>query len=213
MSNMRLNKGILRRSFGKIKDIVPVPDLIEIQSKSFNDFAQLDCLPSERSVIGLEKVLRDIFPIEYEDKISLVYSSYELGEWECTCGKIKGIEQRYTWSCSSCKKFDCSRLDKKAHCIYCKKDTARYKTCTNCFSRVSIKMPMSLDECRSSGQTFSMPLKIKIQLIAWDVDEKGAKIVRDIKEQDIFFADVPVMADLYEDDGVLRLGDLGTFLN
>src|SRR3990170_1870889 len=157
MSNMRLSKGILRRSFGKIKDIVPVPDLIAIQSKSFNDFAQLDYLPSERSLVGLEKVLRDIFPIEYEDKISLVYSSYELGEWECTCGKVKGIENRYAWSCSSCKKSDCSRLDNKSTCTYCKKDTARYKTCANCFSRVSIKMSMSLDECRSSGQTFSMP--------------------------------------------------------
>ena len=37
------------------------------------------------------------------------------------------------------------------------------------------------------------------------------KVVRDIKEQDIFFADVPVMADLYEEDGRFKLGNLGTF--
>ena len=65
---------------------------------------------------------------------------------------------------------------------------------------------MTLDECRSSGQTFSMPLKVKIQLITWDVDEAGKKVVRDIKEQDIFFADVPVMADLYEEHGRFKLG-------
>ena len=65
----------------------------------------------------------------------------------------------------------------------------------------------------SSGQTFSMPLKIKIQLINWTVDEAGNKIVRDIKEQDIFFADFPVMSDFYEEDGRYRLVILGTFLD
>jgi DNA-directed RNA polymerase subunit beta len=212
MSNMRISKGILRKSFGKIKDIVPVPDLIAIQSKSFNDFAQLDYLPDERKDIGLEKVLRDIFPIEYEGKMSLEYVSYELGDWSCTCGKIKGIENRYTWTCSSCKKSGCSRLDVQSTCTFCKKNTARYKTCSNCLSRVSIQMPMSLDECRSSGQTLSMPLKVKIQLVTWDIDEQGNKAVRDIKEQDIFFADVPIMADLYDDAGMIKLGDQGTFL-
>ena len=59
-----------------------------------------------------------------------------------------------------------------------------------------VQLPMTLDECRASGQTFSMPLKIKIQLISWAVDEAGARIIHDIKEQDIFFADVPVMVDL-----------------
>lgn len=212
MSNLQLSKTNIRRSFGKIKDIVPVPNLIEIQSRSFNDFVQLDFLPEERKLIGLEKVLKDIFPIDYNDKMSLEYVSYELGNWACTCGKLTGIVNRYQWSCSSCKKSACSRLDDKNTCTFCHKHTARYKVCSNCLARVSVKLPMSLDECRSSGQTFSMPLKIKIQLISWAVDEAGKKTVRDIKEQDIFFADVPVMADLYEKNGVFELGNLGTFL-
>jgi DNA-directed RNA polymerase subunit beta len=209
---MRMDKAIIRKSFGKIKDIVPVPDLIAIQSKSFNDFAQLDCLPAERKLIGLEKVLRDIFPIDYEDKMSLEYVSYELGEWSCTCGKLKGLVNRYTWSCSSCKKSDCSRLNDQLECSYCTKKSARYKTCSNCLSRVTVQMAMGVDECRSSEQTFSMPLKVKVQLVAWDLDTHGVKIVRDIKEQDIFFADVPVMADLYQEGGFFKLGSTGTFL-
>ncbi len=72
---------------------------------------------------------------------------------------------------------------------------------------------MSIDECRSSGQTFSMPLKVKMQLISWDLTESGQKIIRDIKEQDIFFADIPVMADIYEENGRILLGDLGTIFN
>ena len=71
---------------------------------------------------------------------------------------------------------------------------------------------MTLDECRSSGQTFSMPLKIKIQLITWSLMNRAKSSVHDIKEQDIFFADVPVMADLYEENGRFELGNLGTFL-
>jgi DNA-directed RNA polymerase beta subunit len=81
MSRLPVANAIVRKTFGKIKDIVKVPDLIEIQSKSFNDFAQLDELPSERSMIGLQKVLRDIFPIDYSDKMSLEFVSYELGIW------------------------------------------------------------------------------------------------------------------------------------
>lgn len=212
MSNVCGDKSTIRRSFGKIPDIVPVPNLIEIQSLSFNEFAQLDCLPEERKLIGLEKVLRDVFPIEYEDKMSLEYVSYELGNWACACGKLTGIENRYQWSCSSCKKSACSRLDDRGTCTFCKKQTARYRACPNCLSRVAVKLPMTLEECRASGQTFAMSLKIKIQLVTWTRDEAGVKQILDVKEQDIFFADVPVMADLYEEAGRFKLGNLGTFL-
>ncbi len=212
MSNVLISKSTLRKQYGKIRDVVPVPNLIEIQSTSFNDFVQLDYLPQERKLIGLEKVLRDIFPIEYEDKLSLEYVSYELGRWACTCGKLTGIESRYQWSCTSCKKSDCSRLSKDQACTFCKEKTARYVTCSNCLVRTTVHTPLLLDECRTSGQTFSMSLKIKVQLISWTTNAEGNKIVRDIKEQDIFFADLPVMADLYEEQGRFKLGNLGSFL-
>jgi DNA-directed RNA polymerase subunit beta len=212
MVNTGTDTQVIRKAFGKIKDVVSVPNLIEVQSKSFNDFVQLDYLPEDRENIGLHKVLRDLFPIEYEDKLSLDYVSYELGHWACICGQLTNIANRYEWSCSSCKKSGCSNLVGGATCPLCSKKTARYQSCSNCLSRVHIQMPMTLDECRTSGQTFSMPLKIKIQLINWAKDEAGNKVVRDIKEQDIFFADLPVMSDIYEKDSRYRLGSLGTFL-
>lgn len=221
MSDVRIGRDNVRRVFGRISDSTPVPDLIEIQSSSFNEFVQLDCLSEERKPIGLEKVLRDVFPIDYEGKLSLGYVSYELGNWACTCGKITGIESRYQWQCTDCEKSGCSRLDKSLSCPVCKKGTARYKVCSNCLSRVVVKLPMSTDECRLGGQTFSMPLKIKIQLINWmaTVDEQrqegaeaAAPVVHDIKEQDLFFADIPVMTELYEEDGQFKLGSLGTFV-
>ncbi len=120
----------------------------------------ITCLKNA-SLLVLSSVLHDVFPIDYEDKLSLEYVSYELGNWACTCGKLTGIENRYSWSCSSCKKSGCSRLSDDLACLSCKKKTARYKTCSNCLARVVVQLPMTLDECRSSGQTFSMPLRVK----------------------------------------------------
>jgi len=202
---------IKRKSFGTIKDAVPVPNLIHIQSSSFNEFVQLDFLPEERKLMGLERVLRDVFPMEYENKFSLEYLSYELGNWACICGKLTGIEKRYTWKCNNCEGTGCSRLSKNK-CSLCMKNTAEYVPCLNCAGRVAIKPEMSMDDCRISGQTFSMPLKIKVQLVAWEETEKAERVIRDIKQQDIFFADIPVMGDLYEEGGVFKLGSLGTFL-
>ena len=212
MSSLRAGGRTVRRSFSKIHDIVPVPNLIEIQSKSFNDFVQLDYLSSERQNVGLEKVFREIFPIEHGDKMSLEYVSYELGRWSCTCGNLSGIAERYSWSCSSCHEQGVSRLGGDLACPSCRKKTAHYKTCSNCLSRVGIKLPMSVSECRASGQTFAMALKVTVQLINWDVDSDGNRVVRDIKEQALFFADIPIMIDLYEEAGRYKVGSLGTFV-
>ena len=129
MSGFDRGKGILRRSFGKIKEVVSLPNLIEVQSKSFNNFVQLDSLPSERRTIGLEKVLRDTFPVEHNERISLEYVSYELGDWACICGQLTGIQNRYKWTCSSCKKSGHGRLAKGNVCHQCKKETASYAHC------------------------------------------------------------------------------------
>lgn len=212
VSRSTVDSIILRKSFGKVKNVVPVPNLIEVQSKSFNDFVQLDYLPSERLVMGLEKALRDVFPIEHSDKLSLEFVSYELGNWACTCGLLTGITNRYTWECSRCDKRDCSRLEDGQKCTGCDKKTARYIMCSSCHSRVGIKVPLSVQECRDGEETYAFPLKVKIQLITWDVDDNGIRNIHDIKEQNVYFADVPVMVDLYEEDGRYFVGDQGTFI-
>lgn len=207
MSSLQVGKGTVRKTFGSTGNVVSVPNLIEIQSKSFNDFVQLDFLPQERQNIGLQKVLNDVFPIDYNGKMSLEFASYELGNWTCTCGKLKGIENRYAWSCPVTKKTGCSRIASDPSAP----KTAKYKICSTCLSRVTVQLPMTVDECRANGQTFAMPLKIKIQLVSWEGEGKN-RTVRDIKEQDIFFADIPVMADLVNKLGQFELGNEGTFL-
>ena len=53
-----------QRNFGKIYDVHPVPDLTEIQTRSYERFLQADLAPEDRSDAGLEGVFREIFPIE-----------------------------------------------------------------------------------------------------------------------------------------------------
>src|SRR5204862_5576601 len=70
-----------RINFGKIKEIIAPPNLIELQTTSYREFLQLDVAPSRRKNMGLQAVFREVFPIEsYDGKCVLDYHSYEIGE-------------------------------------------------------------------------------------------------------------------------------------
>ena len=71
-----------RINFGKIKEIVSPPNMIELQTNSYQEFLQADVSPKKRQKqIGLEAVFREVFPIEsYDGKCALDYDSYEIGE-------------------------------------------------------------------------------------------------------------------------------------
>src|SRR5262245_20667647 len=69
------------RNFGRFDDAVDVPDLTEVQTRSYDRFLQLDVAWDRRTPTGLEGVLKEIFPIEsYDKKLSLEYIRYELGK-------------------------------------------------------------------------------------------------------------------------------------
>ncbi|MBI5386108.1 MAG: DNA-directed RNA polymerase subunit beta [Verrucomicrobia bacterium] len=70
-----------RINFGKIKEVIAPPNLIEIQTDSYKEFLQTDVSPRKRKNVGLEAVFREVFPIEsYDGKVVLDYDSYEIGE-------------------------------------------------------------------------------------------------------------------------------------
>ena len=70
-----------RINFGKIKEIIAPPNLIELQTNSYSEFLQLETAPSKRKNIGLQAVFREVFPIEsYDGKVVLDYHSYDIGE-------------------------------------------------------------------------------------------------------------------------------------
>ena len=76
-----------RIDFSKIKTTVPIPNLIEIQKKSYERFLQMNRLPSEREDAGLQSVFKSVFPIsDFRENSSLEFIEYSIGNWECKCG-------------------------------------------------------------------------------------------------------------------------------
>src|SRR5688572_33044607 len=70
-----------RINFGKIKEVISPPNMIEVQVNSYKEFLQAEIAPRSRKHLGLQAVFTEVFPIEsYDGKIVLDYHSYEIGE-------------------------------------------------------------------------------------------------------------------------------------
>src|SRR5688572_32614864 len=70
-----------RINFGKIKEVITPPNMIEVQVNSYREFLQAEIAPRQRKNLGLQAVLTEVFPIErYDRKIVLDYQSYDIGE-------------------------------------------------------------------------------------------------------------------------------------
>ena len=136
MSLDYINSKKIRRSFGKIPLVTSLPNLIEVQKRSFDNFLQLKTKPEERETSGLHAVFKSVFPInDYTERATVDYVSYEIG----------------------IPKYD-------------------------------------VDECSQRGMTYGAPLLVNFRLIVWDIDEiAGTKSVRDIKEQEVYMGDIPLM--------------------
>ncbi|MBN1363309.1 MAG: DNA-directed RNA polymerase subunit beta [Syntrophaceae bacterium] len=139
--------GDFRKNFGRVKKILDIPNLIDIQKQSYEKFLQKDIAPAKRGNCGLQGAFKSVFPIsDFSGKCSLEFVSYKLGD---------------------------IRYDVK--------------------------------ECIQKGMTYAAPLKIVVRLVVFDVDRpvdgKGnretveAKQIRDIKEQEVYFGEIPLMTD------------------
>jgi DNA-directed RNA polymerase subunit beta len=84
------------RNFAKVGDALPVPDLIGIQTRSYERFLQQHVPQDEREVHGLEALLREMFPIEsYDGSLSLQYINYELGKPRYTPDECRELHQTF----------------------------------------------------------------------------------------------------------------------
>jgi len=126
----------IRKSFGKIPLVTSLPNLIEVQKRSFDNFLQLKTDPENRENAGLHSIFKSVFPInDYSERATVDYVSYNLGV----------------------PKYD-------------------------------------VQECSQRGMTYGTPLLVNFRLIIWDIDEiAGTKSVRDIKEQEVYMGDIPLM--------------------
>src|SRR5471032_1807254 len=126
----------VRKFFGHIKEVAEMPNLIEVQKASYDQFLMVDEPVGGRLDEGLQAVFRSVFPIsDFSNTSMLEFVRYE---------------------------FEPPKYD--------------------------------VDECRQRGMTYAAPLKVTLRLIVFDIDqETGAKSVKDIKEQDVYMGDIPLM--------------------
>src|SRR3954466_9810749 len=160
-----LHKNVYRErvEFSKIKSTVPIPNLIEIQKKSYERFLQMYTPPAEREDVGLQSVFKSVFPIsDFRENAALELIDYPIGNWD-PCG----------WG-----------------------DEARGLVHEIGGQRMALKLKYDINECQERGMTYAVPLKVTIRLVVWNKDpETGAKTIRDIKEQEVYFGDIPLMTD------------------
>ncbi|HVO13288.1 MAG TPA: DNA-directed RNA polymerase subunit beta [Vicinamibacteria bacterium] len=188
-----------RIDYAKIKTSIPIPNLIEIQKNSYERFLQMRVLPQDREDAGLQSVFKSIFPItDLRENCSLEFVDYSIGNWECKCGRLVGLDKlgRPCTFCGATIITD-PRGDREVHCAKCGHlNENRPVTCETCDEPVGLKLKYDVDECQERGMTFAVPLKVTIRLVVWDKDvETGAKTIRDIKEQEVYFGDIPLMTE------------------
>ena len=138
MAQSFTGKKRIRKSFGRIPEAVQMPNLIEVQRSSYEQFLQREARSGPRRDEGIEAVFRSVFPIkDFNERAVLEYVSYEFEE----------------------PKYD-------------------------------------VEECVQRDMTFAAPLKVKLRLIVFETDEEtGARSVKDIKEQDVYMGDIPLMTE------------------
>ena len=128
----------VRRNFSKIPKVIDLPNLIDIQKRSYEKFLQSDVPPENREEVGLQGVFKSVFPIrDFNESSSLEFVSYQLDK----------------------PKYD-------------------------------------VDECLQRGMTYAAPMRVVVRLVVWDKDEEtGAQSIRDVKEQEVYFGEIPLMTE------------------
>src|ERR1700721_2161602 len=187
-----------RLDFSKIPTSIQIPNLIEVQRRSYERFLQMDKLPQEREDNGLQSVFTSVFPItDFRNVSELEFVDFSIGNWECKCGYLKGLNHLRT-ACTNCGHMVITDPFHPGDvlCNFCgtyNKNTPDF--CTKCGDPVGLQLKYDQAECEERGMTYSAPLKVTIRLKIYDKDpETGIKTLRDMKEQEVFFGDIPLMS-------------------
>jgi len=189
-----------RTNFSKIRTAIQIPNLIEVQKKSYERFLQMNMLPEEREDTGLQAVFNSVFPIsDFRGVSTLEFISYSIGNWECKCGNLKGLHHLRS-TCKSCGATIATNPFQAEPTVMCPKCGTTNKNqvtfCNKCGDPVQLNLKYDVAECQERGMTYAAPLKVIIRLTIFDKDpDTGAKTIRDIKEQEVYFGEIPLMTE------------------
>jgi DNA-directed RNA polymerase subunit beta len=202
MSDTTTTNGITRQriDFSKIRTAIQIPNLIEVQKKSYERFLQMNRLPDEREDTGLEAVFNSVFPIsDFRGVSTLEFISYSIGNWECKCGTLKGLHHLRS-TCRSCGATITTNPFSAESTVLCRQCGTTNKNivtfCQKCGDPVQLNLKYDVNECQERGMTYAAPLKVTIRLTIFDKDpETNQKTIRDIKEQEVYFGEIPLMTE------------------
>ncbi len=188
-----------RINFSKIPTVIKIPNLIEVQKQSYERFLQMNLLPSEREDIGLQAVFNSVFPItDFRGVSQLDFVDYSIGNWECKCGNLRGLHHLRS-TCKNCGHTVITDPFTMGDVLCTKCGTFNKNVvtfCNKCGDPVALQLKYNVTECQERGMTFAAPLKVTIRLTIYDKDsETGHKSIRDIKEQEVYFGEIPLMTE------------------
>ncbi len=188
-----------RINFSKIPTLIQIPNLIEVQKRSYERFLQMNLLPSEREDVGLQAVFNSVFPItDFRSIAQLDFVDYSIGNWECKCGNLRGLHHLRS-TCKSCGHTVITDPFKMGDVLCSKCGTFNKNVvtfCNKCGDPVALQLKYDVTECQERSMTFAAPLKVTIRLTLYDKDsETGHRSIRDIKEQEVYFGEIPLMTD------------------
>ncbi|MFL6236936.1 MAG: DNA-directed RNA polymerase subunit beta [Thermoanaerobaculia bacterium] len=188
-----------RKDFSRITTSLPIPNLIDVQRRSYERFLQMNLLPEERANQGLQAVFTGIFPFsDFRETCSLDFVKYQIGDWQCKCGELKGLEY-LRMTCTNCgaKIMTDHPHEETVTCTECGfVNKNRVTKCDICGNPVDLQLKYSISDCQERGMTFAVPLKVTFRLFVYDRDpETGTRMMRDAKEEEVYFGDIPLMTD------------------
>ncbi|MGH9407344.1 MAG: DNA-directed RNA polymerase subunit beta [Terriglobia bacterium] len=199
MPNGRNGVSRHRINFSKIPTVISIPNLIEVQRTSYERFLQMNLLPNEREDTGLQAVFNSVFPItDFRGVSQLDFVDYSIGNWECKCGSLRGLHHLRS-TCKNCGHTVITDPFKAGEvlCTRCGTFNENVVTfCNKCGDPVALQLKYDVTDCQERGMTFAAPLKVTIRLTLYDKDsETGQKSIRDIKEQEVYFGEIPLMTE------------------
>ena len=128
----------------------------------------------------------------------LEFVDYSIGNWECKCGNLKGLHHLRA-TCRNCGASVVTNPYQSGDVIcqqvrHIQQEHATF--CNKCGDPVAMQLKYDVNECQERGMTFAAPLKVTIRLTIYDKDpDSGAKTIRDIKEQEVYYGDIPLMTE------------------
>jgi DNA-directed RNA polymerase subunit beta len=199
---MSENNGQLARprvDFSSIPASLPIPNLIDVQRESYERFLQMNLLAEERSATGLQAVFTSLFPFsDFRETCSLDFVRYSIGDWQCKCGELKGLEY-LRMTCGNCgsKVMTDHPHEETVTCTVCGAVNKNLVTrCHICGDPVDLQLNYSIGECQERGMTHAVPLRVTFRLFVYDKDpETGTRIMRDAKEEEVYFGEIPLMTE------------------